>query len=1022
VVPVRVLLENFLTYDAAEFDFRGARLWSIWGDNGAGKSAIFDAITYCLFGVHRGGAAQGADAELLRKGQTRMSACLEFEVEGTLFRVTRTLARRRKRTGASSDDRTQQADWFDPDDGVWRAVPGTEARAGLGEWVREKVGLGYETFVASVVLLQGQSERLLQARPDQRFTILGDLIDLAEYERLEALAKDEARDARARSGEVEAALAGLPAVGDEELAALEAAYAAAESELAAHRERVAGAIRLLEGARTHRAQVARVELTRTEVGEMERLAAGAADIRREAREHAELAAAARPVEDALAALAAAAAADREAAALRAEAAGIDVAGAEAAAREAEGREREAALAATEAAAAPGRLRAERERDAPLVAASRRIDELEAELAVGGSELAGLDAEVAALPAATASLRAAEALGRARPLVGQLARERAEAAELRGRLDGQEPAAALAHAREALDAAAAAAETSRREREVLLGRRHERQAGVGVLERMVEERRDARSEGTCSHCGQPVDAAHIERELARASARLETARAALAAAERELGDADRALAGAGADVEQRRTAVRGLEELAGHVAERERRAAEAAEHLLAVEGLPEWAAAAAGAPAGELPALAARVAEAAGGVEAARRERERLQGVGYRRASLVERLSERQVELEDLLAGSLALERAAAMARDAELAAAIEDAAGRERAAREGWDAARADLERARSALDGARGRHADLAARSAAREAEADGRRREAALRLEAVPAAWRERALAGDAALVPELRERLAGLAGAPERLAELEAAERDLRSRRELLRELEEALERTPPAHRVPVEEAERVQHELEAGTAGRQEARDAALAARDGARRLREERRGLERRVGDAALLRRRWERLARLLGRGGLQARLMDAALAGIQQYANETLRQVSGGQLEVRLTWNERAGRQEIGIQAVDLASSEEPVDVAFISGGQKFRTAVALAAGIGRYAGGSLRSLIIDEGFGSLDQQGRQQVIDQLREIASVMDRVIVVSHQEDFQDRRLFPAGYVLRKEGQRTSVSRSL
>jgi len=42
--------------------------------------------------------------------------------------------------------------------------------------------------------------------------------------------------------------------------------------------------------------------------------------------------------------------------------------------------------------------------------------------------------------------------------------------------------------------------------------------------------------------------------------------------------------------------------------------------------------------------------------------------------------------------------------------------------------------------------------------------------------------------------------------------------------------------------------------------------------------------------------------------------------------------------------------EQAGIQAVDLGSSEEPMDVAFISGGQKFRTAVALAAGIARAA------------------------------------------------------------------------
>jgi hypothetical protein len=49
-------------------------------------------------------------------------------------------------------------------------------------------------------------------------------------------------------------------------------------------------------------------------------------------------------------------------------------------------------------------------------------------------------------------------------------------------------------------------------------------------------------------------------------------------------------------------------------------------------------------------------------------------------------------------------------------------------------------------------------------------------------------------------------------------------------------------------------------------------------------------------------------------------------------------------------------------------------------------------------------------------------MIEQLREVAGVMEKVIVVSHQEDFQDRRLFPAGYVLRKEGRKTVVTRAI
>lgn len=64
--------------------------------------------------------------------------------------------------------------------------------------------------------------------------------------------------------------------------------------------------------------------------------------------------------------------------------------------------------------------------------------------------------------------------------------------------------------------------------------------------------------------------------------------------------------------------------------------------------------------------------------------------------------------------------------------------------------------------------------------------------------------------------------------------------------------------------------------------------------------------------------------------------------------------------------------------------------------------------------------MIIDEGFGSLDSQGRQEMVDELRVLAEHLDRLIVISHQEDFQDRTLFPTGFVLSKHNGQTIVER--
>lgn len=63
---------------------------------------------------------------------------------------------------------------------------------------------------------------------------------------------------------------------------------------------------------------------------------------------------------------------------------------------------------------------------------------------------------------------------------------------------------------------------------------------------------------------------------------------------------------------------------------------------------------------------------------------------------------------------------------------------------------------------------------------------------------------------------------------------------------------------------------------------------------------------------------------------------------------------------------------------------------------------------------------VTQPGFGSLDADGRQRMIHELRSLAERLDRIIVVSHHEDFTDRTLFPAECVLRKEGTRTTVEK--
>src|SRR3954469_7393989 len=90
MIPRRVKLSGFLSYkDEQEIAFDGSALWMLSGLNGSGKSTIFDAVTYALFGHHRGGAVNAG--ELINKDSKSLGVEFEFLVDGQPFKIPRTL-------------------------------------------------------------------------------------------------------------------------------------------------------------------------------------------------------------------------------------------------------------------------------------------------------------------------------------------------------------------------------------------------------------------------------------------------------------------------------------------------------------------------------------------------------------------------------------------------------------------------------------------------------------------------------------------------------------------------------------------------------------------------------------------------------------------------------------------------------------------------------------------------------------------------------------------------------------------
>lgn len=160
-----------------------------------------------------------------------------------------------------------------------------------------------------------------------------------------------------------------------------------------------------------------------------------------------------------------------------------------------------------------------------------------------------------------------------------------------------------------------------------------------------------------------------------------------------------------------------------------------------------------------------------------------------------------------------------------------------------------------------------------------------------------------------------------------------------------------------------------------------------------------------------------------GKQGLQLKLLRDAEKAIVQLANEILDGLSRGKmrLELRGEAEESGGESS---KALDLVAYNEeigpyPTPIAQISGSQRFRVAVSLALAFGQYAGQGARhieSVIIDEGFGSLDKNGRDDMIQELNELQHRLARIILVSHLEDFSCA--FSNGYSIELVNQASKV----
>jgi exonuclease SbcC len=299
MIPRHLSLTNFMCYRQAELDFVGVHVACLAGDNGAGKSALLDAITWALWGKARA----KRDDELIRLGEDEMAVELTFDLGGQTYRVLR--QRKGGKRGSSLLDFQVLSRPSVPPNGGEAPPPAPPppggAAGGENRWrslaestirdtqakIERVLRLDYDTFINSAFLRQGRADEFTVKTPAERKRVLGDILGLDRWAAYEERAKErlraiesEANAVELRLQEIETELARRP---DYE-AELEEAQKAVE-ELSASLQAAQAAYQEIETARTElrhaRAQVAELE-ERARETEQE-LASLAED--RAAREH-----------------------------------------------------------------------------------------------------------------------------------------------------------------------------------------------------------------------------------------------------------------------------------------------------------------------------------------------------------------------------------------------------------------------------------------------------------------------------------------------------------------------------------------------------------------------------------------------------------------------------------------------------------------------------------------------------------------------------------------------------------------
>lgn len=153
--------------------------------------------------------------------------------------------------------------------------------------------------------------------------------------------------------------------------------------------------------------------------------------------------------------------------------------------------------------------------------------------------------------------------------------------------------------------------------------------------------------------------------------------------------------------------------------------------------------------------------------------------------------------------------------------------------------------------------------------------------------------------------------------------------------------------------------------------------------------------------------RHKTLERAFGKDGVPALLIEQALPEIESKANELLDRLSNGAMSVRFNtladYKEKDRKDKKETLDILISDGAGTRDYEMFSGGEAFRVnfaiRLALSEVLARRTGARLQTLVIDEGFGTQDPQGRQRLVEAINLVRPDFAKILIITHLEELKE-----------------------